>query len=113
MSARPALRTIVRLALPLALFALTLAVIALLLGEHADIINRTMSGGGSAGDLGKVRKVVADIKGPANVTFGSLVPLGILAGGALLAFGNRKGVQLLATSAAAGAVVLLGNGVAA
>jgi hypothetical protein len=113
MSARPALRAIGRVALPLALFALTLTVIALLLGDHADIIKKTMSGGGSAGDLKKVTDVVGNIKGPANVTFGSLVPLGILAGGALLAFGNRKGVQLIATSAAAGAVVLLANGVAA
>jgi hypothetical protein len=113
MSARPALQTIVRVALPLALFALSLAVIVLVLGEHADIIKKTMSGGGSAGDLKKVTDVVSNVKGPANVTFGSLVPLGILGGGALMAFGQRKGIQLMATSAGAGAIVLLANGIAA
>lgn len=113
MSTRLTLRALGHAALPLAMFTIALAVILLVLSEHVEIIDRVMGGGDRHGDLSQVRTVANQIKGPANVTFGTLVPLGILAGGALMAFGNRRGIQLMGTSAGAGAVVLLGNGVAA
>lgn len=111
-----AVRRIERVALPLAMCVLVVVTVLLALAHGADIIETAVkddNGAAGAGELDGFVAVVQDVKGPATVAFGSLVPVGLLVGGALMATGNRKGIQFIASSAGAGAMVLLGNGIAA
>jgi hypothetical protein len=106
-------------AVPIALFALVAAALALLvLGGGADIFQGIVEDeenlqGEAPGGLAGVQTAVEEVKGPATVVLGSAVPIGLAAGGALMAVGQRKGMQVIATSGATGLLVLLGNGLAA
>jgi hypothetical protein len=98
-------------------FCVLVGVVALLaLLGNAHILDTAVqqdANAGGADELGSVVSTVNDIRGPATVALGSVVPLGMLVGGGMLALGNRKGIQVLASSGGAGAFVLLGNGIAA
>jgi hypothetical protein len=101
---------------PVALGGLAAALLLLALSGFADIFNEIVQeqqGGNGAGGLGDFNRAVQNVKGPASVVLGSLVPLGLLVGGGMMAVGNRKGIQVLVSTGGAGAAVLLGNGVAA
>lgn len=91
------------------------AIFALLMVHSgADILQGAVNkenGANGAGKLDGFVGVVEQVKGPATVAMGSLVPLGMLVGGSMLATGNRKGMQFMVSSAGAGAAILLGNGI--
>lgn len=57
--------------------------------------------------------VIDRIRKPATIALGAVVPLTLIVGGGILAMGIRRGMQLIAIAVGAGALVLLGNGLAA
>jgi hypothetical protein len=90
-----------------------------ILAGHADILAGALtckdahgkSGACDAGTLGNVVTAVNDVKGPATALIGSFAGLGVVGGGALFAVSHPSGTKMMTASAAAGLVVLLGNGV--
>jgi hypothetical protein len=109
-------RKIGPIALPLMVgIAAAALLLLLLLGAGPELLRGKLptEGGEPTGQLADLNSAVQQLQGPATVIFGSLASLGMLGGGALLAVGNRKGIQFLASSGLAAAAVLLGNGIAA
>jgi hypothetical protein len=54
---------------------------------------------------------VRGLKGPGTAIVGALCGVGLLVGGAMLGIGQQSGMRIMAFSAAAGAGILIGNGV--
>jgi hypothetical protein len=95
----------------LAVMVLAGLAVALLAGD-VEILKRTVSPGSGA-DIQQFITAVDSIKGPATLALMTIVPVGVIVGGGMMATGSRKGVQVMAASCGAGALVLLGNGLVA
>jgi hypothetical protein len=97
-----------------ALAVMLLAALAVaLLAADVEILKRAMGATDSGNDLASFVEAVDSIKGPATLALMTIVPVGVIVGGGMMATGSRKGVQVMAASCGAGALVLLGNGLVA
>jgi hypothetical protein len=94
-----------------AVMLLAALAVALLTGD-VEILKRTVAPGGSS-EIQPFIDAVDDVKGPATLALMTIVPVGVIVGGGMMATGSRKGVQVMAASCGAGALVLLGNGLVA
>lgn len=85
----------------------------LVLSGGADIFKNALDPGG-AGRLNTfVTTINDDVKGPVNLAMATIVPIGLAAGGGMMALGQSRGMGIIGASAGAGALVLLGNGLVA
>jgi hypothetical protein len=94
---------------------LALVVPVVLLGatDHLDLIKGPLGGGGSPGEFANLERAINNVKGPATALVGSVSSIGVVGGTVLIAGGNRKGIQVVGTSAGALAAVGLGQGIIA
>jgi hypothetical protein len=102
----------------LALAMLLAAALLVLSGGPADIVKSQMETDGqlpaSNADLQAFLNAVKVVEGPAKLALMSVVPLGMIGGGAMFACGmGKKGMTICASSAGAGLVVLVGMGLVA
>jgi hypothetical protein len=68
-------------------------------------------GGGSCGGFQSFCTKVNGLKGPGTAIVGALCGVGLIVGAAMLGIGQQSGMRIMALSAAAGAGILIGNGV--
>jgi hypothetical protein len=99
-----------RYVLPLAMCAAAAVVVLIGLFDHAHIFETLLPNQGGDKDLGGFDNAINKVKGPINAAFAATVPIGLAAGGGLMAIGSQKGLPVIVSSAGAGAIVLLGNG---
>jgi hypothetical protein len=67
--------------------------------------------GGTCGGFQPFCEKVTGLKGPGTAIVGALCGIGLLIGAAMLGIGQQSGMRIMALSAAAGAGILIGNGV--
>jgi hypothetical protein len=102
--------TMMRYALPLALGVLVAIVVLIALSGPLDIFKNALHANDKGELDGFINTVDDEVKGPVNTAMAALVPIGLAGGGALMAAGSQKGMPIMISSGAAGALVLLGNG---
>lgn len=108
-------------ALVLALCGVAAMLALLVLGGEADIFKGVFADAGNdrAGDdpdggkLGRFFQAIERVREPANLAMIAVVPLGLAAGGGMLAIGVQQGMRLIGAAVGAAALVLLGNGIVA
>jgi hypothetical protein len=90
---------------------LLVAAVALIVGGGpADIINKTVPKNDVDGQVQPFINMIEALKQPLNLALVTVVPLGATVGAGMVACGSRRGPQVVVSSLAAGAVVVLGNG---
>jgi hypothetical protein len=104
------LTAIRRYALPLALCALVAIVVLTALSGHIDIFKNALDAKNPGGLSEFINTVEGKVTAPVNTAMAALVPIGLAAGGGLMAAGSQKGMPIMMSSGAAGGLVLLGNG---
>lgn len=104
-----------RAAALLALTLLAAAALAMLLGDQADLMRKSAGAPKTGGDdeLDTFGRVIDDLRDPLLWALWTVVPIGVIVGGCMIAIGSRKGMQVMASSAGAGLAVLLGLGLIA
>jgi hypothetical protein len=112
------LRPVYQMVLLTAVLLTLLALVLLSAHHHVDILQAVQKNKGDvpkATDEGQgltdFTDAISAVQQPVNVTVGAIGGLGVAAGAALIAVGSPKGLKTAGGSAAAIAVLFLGNGI--
>ena len=85
----------------------TLGVVLLSLGAHVDIVMKAAGIPRNAAGIGGFVSGAHALVQPALVMVAAVAPLALVAGGVILLFGGRRGMQIVGTSL--GVLLLLGS----
>ena len=98
-----------RLAPKAGILALAAALVVLLLdlGEHVEIVMKAAGIPKNATGIGGFVNGAHALVTPALVMVAAVAPIGLIAGGVVMMFGGRRGMQMVATSL--GVLLLLGS----